>query len=120
MKPTLAPGVAQTARFTVTREMSPPHLPRIVLSTPHMIQLIEGTCLAAAKDHLDEGETTVGTHVCVSHEAAVGEGEEIEVACRLSKVDRRRLSFDVEVTGPRGRVSHGTHERAVVSLDRLG
>ena len=70
--------------------------------------------------YLDDGETTVGTHVCVSHEAAVLEGEEFEIVGRLTTVNRRRLTFDVEVTGPRGPVSRGTHERAVVSLDRMG
>jgi fluoroacetyl-CoA thioesterase len=119
MKDTLKVGVAREARYTVTREMAPPHLPRIVLSTPSMISLIEGTCLAAGQEHLDDGETTVGTHVCVSHLAAVGEGEEIVVRCRLTTIQRRRLTFDVEVDGPRGRVSDGTHQRAVVSLDRM-
>ena len=104
----------------MTTAMSPPHLPRVVLSTPAMIQLIEMTCLAAAQEHLDDGETTVGTHVCVSHQAAVVEGEEFDITCRLTAVNKRRLTFDVSVTGPRGVVSEGTHERAVVSLDRMG
>jgi fluoroacetyl-CoA thioesterase len=85
-----------------------------------MISLIEQNCLAAAQEHLDDGETTVGTHVCVSHQAAAAEGEEVTVRCRLSRVDRRRLTFDVAVEGPRGLISEGTHERAVISLDRLG
>jgi fluoroacetyl-CoA thioesterase len=120
MKDSLVAGIDISSRHTVTPDMSPPHLPRVVLSTPAMIQLIEVTCLAAAQAHLDEGETTVGTHVCVSHLAAVMEGEEFEVRGRLTEVNRRRLTFAVEVEGPRGRVSEGTHERAVVSLDRMG
>jgi fluoroacetyl-CoA thioesterase len=120
MKDSLVAGIVGTANHTVTPAMSPPHLPRVVLSTPTMIQLIEMTCLAAAQEHLDEGETTVGTHVCVSHQAAVVEGEEFEIRVRLTEVNRRRLSFAVEVEGPRGLLSEGTHERAVVSLDRMG
>jgi fluoroacetyl-CoA thioesterase len=119
LKDSLQVGIAREARYTVTRDMSPPHLPNAVLSTPSMISLVEGTCLAAAQEHLDAGETTVGTHVCVSHEAAVAAGEEIVVAVSLTKVDRRRLTFAVHVDGPRGRVSQGTHERAVISLERL-
>ena len=119
MKDSLVIGIEGSARHIVTRDMSPPHLPRVVLSTPMMIQLIELTCLGAAQTHLDEGETTVGTHVCVSHQAAVMEGEEFDISVRLSAVERRRLTFAVEVEGPRGRVSEGTHERAVVSLDRI-
>ena len=119
MKDSLAAGVEGRARHTVTADMSPRHLPRVVLSTPTMIQLIEMTCLQAAQEHLDDGETTVGTHVCVSHEAAVLEGEEFEIVGRLTEVNRRRLTFEVEVAGPQGVVSRGTHQRAVVSLGQM-
>jgi fluoroacetyl-CoA thioesterase len=85
-----------------------------------MIGLIEGTCLVSVRNQLDTGETTVGTHVCVSHDAAVLEGEQFVIRCRLDKVDRRRLTFAVEVDGPRGQVSRGTHQRAVIRLDRMG
>jgi fluoroacetyl-CoA thioesterase len=85
-----------------------------------MIGLIEGTCLETVRPHLDDGETTVGTHVCVSHQAAAGEGERVTVRCRLTKVERRRLTFEVEADVPAGRISEGTHERAVISLDRIG
>ena len=84
-----------------------------------MIGLIEQTCLVSVQDHLDEGETTVGTHVCVSHQAAALEGEEVVFRARLSTIERRRLTFDVQVEGPRGLLSEGTHERAVVLLDRM-
>ena len=120
MKSSLQPGLSGEARHVVTPEMSPAHLPRVVLSTPAMIGLLEQACLATAAEHLDDGETTVGTHVCVSHRAAALEGEEFVIRCRLSQVERRRLTFDVEVDGPRGRISEGTHERAVVALDRMG
>ena len=116
MKGSLAVGITKETRHSVTKEMSAPHLPRVVLSTPNMISLIEGTCLAAASAHLDENETTVGTHVCVSHQAAVTEGQEFVVRCRLTSIERRRLNFDVEVDGPTGPVSRGTHQRAVVNL----
>ena len=119
MKDTLIVGVANEMTHTVTREMSAPHLPRVVLSTPTMVGLIERTCLEAVQSHLNDGETTVGTHVCVSHDAAVGEGEEFVIRGRLDSIDRRRLNFAVEVDGPRGAVSRGTHQRAVVSLERM-
>jgi len=120
MRSTLQPGITNETRHTVTAEMSAPHLPRKVLSTPTMVGLIEGACLLATKEHLDDGETTVGTHVCVSHQAAAAEGDEVVIRCRLTTVNKRRLTFDVEVDGPTGtRISAGTHERAVVSLDRM-
>jgi fluoroacetyl-CoA thioesterase len=119
MKETLTVGLANEARHVVTREMAPPHLPAVVLSTPAMVGMIEGTCLLAAAPHLDEGETTVGTHVCVSHDAAVREGEEFVIRCRLTSIEKRRLNFDVAVDGPAGQVSRGTHQRAVVNFGRM-
>jgi fluoroacetyl-CoA thioesterase len=119
MRDTLVPGLPGEATYTVTAAMAPKHIPRVVLSTPSMIGLIEATCLQTVQPHLDEGETTVGTHVCVSHQAAAGEGEQVAIRCRLAKVERRRLTFDVEVRCGETTVSEGTHERAVVSLDRM-
>ena len=120
MKESLAPGIERDAEYTVTKEMAPPHLPMPVLSTPSMIELIEGTCLAAAQDHLDQGETTVGTHVCVSHTGPAMDGETITVHCSLAKVEKRRLTFDVEVRSPRATISEGTHQRAVIDTSRFG
>ena len=62
MKDTLQVGIENEMTYTVTAEMSPAHLPVKVLSTPSMIQLIEGTCLQGVQPHLDDNETTVGTH----------------------------------------------------------
>lgn len=114
MKDTLQAGLTGTARYTVTPEMSPPHLPTKVLSTPSMIGLIEGTCLQTAQAHLDAGETTVGIHVCVSHAASVPAGDEVEVRCELTERDRKRLVFATTVTSGDKVVSEGTHQRFVV------
>jgi fluoroacetyl-CoA thioesterase len=120
MKESLGVGIANETRHTVTKDMSPGHLPVDVLSTPTLIGFIEACCLVAVSPHLDEGEATVGTHVCVSHDAAVNDGEEFVVRCSLASIEKRRLNFDVEVDGPRGQVSRGTHQRAVVNLARMG
>jgi len=120
MHDTLQPGITNESRHTVTKDLSAPHLPRVVLATPAMIGLIEGTCLMATKPHLDDSETTVGTHVCVSHQAPALEGEEFVIRCRLTEVNKRRLTFDVTVDTANARISEGTHQRAIVLLDRMG
>jgi fluoroacetyl-CoA thioesterase len=119
MNDSLAVGLEHSVSYEVTPDMAPAHLPVPVLSTPSMILLVEQTCLAAAQAYLDEGETTVGTHVCVSHTGAVAVGESVTVHCRLQARDRRRLTFDVEVSGPAGAISTGTHERFVVDASRF-
>jgi predicted thioesterase len=116
MKDTLTTGIRGHSHHIVDESMSPPHLPTKVLSTPAMIDLIEQTCLSAAQEHLDDGETTVGIHVCVSHSASVSAGEAVDVVCELTEIDRRRLVFQTTVTSGDTAVSEGTHQRFVVRL----
>jgi fluoroacetyl-CoA thioesterase len=120
MEASLVPGIEDRRDYEVGPDMAPPHLPVAVLSTPSMVGLIEGACLGLTQRHLDEGETSVGTHVCVSHEAAVNVGEQVTVWCQLKTIEKRRLEFEVRVDGPRGPVSRGTHQRAVIKMDRFG
>ena len=120
VKDTLAVGMRDEQTYTVTEAMSPPHLPVAVLSTPYMVQLIEGTCLAAVQPHLDDGELTVGTHICVSHAGAAMAGEDVTVTCALDTIEKRRLTFAVTVQAPSGVISEGTHQRAVIQSSRFG
>ncbi len=117
MKDSLAVGISGSARHVVTPDMSPAHLPNKVLSTPSMVQLIEMECLTTAQAHLDDNETTVGVHICVSHSASVTAGEEVDVRCELSERDRRRLTFATTVRCGDRVVSEGTHQRFVVSRE---
>ena len=119
MKETLIVGFVAEERYEVTDDMAPPHLPMKVLSTPAMVQLIEQTCLQSIVPYLDEGETSVGTHVNISHSGPASSGEEVTVKARLGTIDRRRLTFEVEVHSPRGVISEGTHQRAVVDTARF-
>jgi fluoroacetyl-CoA thioesterase len=114
MRDTLTVGLENHVSHVVTREMAPGHLKRVVLSTPAMIGLIEKACHTVAQEHLDDSETTVGTHVCVSHESAVFEGEQFQIRCRLETIEGRRLNFIVDVEGPKGVVSRGTHHRVII------
>lgn len=120
MKDSLTIGIENVAKYKVEKSMAPPHLPMPVLGTPSMVGLIEQTCLLCAQSHLDSTETTVGTHVNVSHSGPAYVGEEIEITCKLREINKRRLLFDVEVKSPRGAISIGSHERAVVDLSKFG
>ncbi len=120
MKDSLQVDLSGERTYTVTDDMSPPHLPAKVLSTPAMIGLIEGTCLGTAQEHLDEGETTVGVHVNVSHSGPAMAGEDVTVEARLSELDGRRQTWEVVVRSPRGSISEGTHKRVVVDASRFG
>ena len=120
MKQSLVVGVAGQHAQVVTDDMSPPHLPTKVLSTPSMVQLIEMTCLRTIQEHLDDGETTVGIHVCVSHSAAAPSGQTVTIGCEITEVDRRRIVLATTVTCDDKLVSEGTHQRFVVKAQSFG
>jgi fluoroacetyl-CoA thioesterase len=120
MKDTLQAGLDNRLEVVVTPEMSPPHLPVKVLSTPSMVQLMEQTCLLAVAPHLDEHEATVGTHICVSHQAAAAAGEDVVVEGRLVEVVKRRLRFEVRALAGDRVLGEGTHDRAVIDTSRFG
>lgn len=121
MKDSLQPGLTHHLSERVSAALSPPHLlPMIVLSTPSMIQLMEMASLYAAQPHLDDNETTVGTHVDVSHRAAARDGETVAVDSELITVDRRRLTFAVRVSVGDRVIGEGTHQRAVIDTTGFG
>ncbi len=114
-------GTSHEITVTVTPDMSPSHLGDVaVLSTPSMINLMEQCCLQAMRPFHTDEETTVGTEVCVTHDAALAVGQQATVRAHLREMEGRRYVWEVEALGPDGkRLGGGTHKRAVVSLARL-
>lgn len=85
-----------------------------VFATPAMIALIEATASESVASQLDEGSSTVGTHLDVAHSAATPIGMEVTCETELVEVDRRRLVFSVKVHDSAGEVGSGIHERFIV------
>lgn len=115
-------GTEHQITATVTQEMTPPHLgpAAAVLSTPSMIGLMEQCCLQAMTPFLAENENSVGTKVCVTHDAAARVGDEIVIRARLEEFTGRRYVWEVAAYGPDDRkLGAGTHERAVIDMNRL-
>ncbi len=85
-----------------------------VLATPHLIFMLEDTCVLVVKPFLAEGEVTVGTSVHIDHVAAAEVGRSLTVLAELVTVRRRRLVFRVEGRVGRTVIGRGLHERAIV------
>ncbi len=115
-------GTKYEIAATVTAEMGAPHLgpAGAVLSTPSMIGLMEQCCLQAMRPFLDEEENSVGTKVCVTHDAACRVGEQVVIRARLAEFTGRRYVWEVNAVGPEERkLGGGTHERAVIDMRRF-
>lgn len=120
MPRTLRLGIEHTFEVTVSADHTPGHLlPAVVLSTPSMIGFMEEAATAVAQAQLDDGETTVGTHVDVSHESAARLGDTVTFLARLTAVDDRRLTFEVSATAGERVIGRGTHLRHVINRSRF-
>ena len=87
------------------------------LGTAALIGFLERAAERCASTCYECGEASVGTGVHVRHVAPAPVGAHVEVRARLADVNRRKLSFDVEVAWRDNVLMIGTHDRAVVDLD---
>jgi predicted thioesterase len=91
-----------------------------VFGTPFMVALMEKATCTAVSSILEEGETTVGTKINVSHIKASGVGAKITASAVLTQVDGRKLTFSVSAFEGDGTViGEGTIERFVVLADKF-
>lgn len=128
MKDTLKPGLKHTGTLDVLPSMTVPNVSAEltafadmppVFATAMMVGFIEATCIECIADHLDEDEHTVGTHINVSHTAATPAGMGVRAEVSLTGLERRMLTFKVEVFDDVGLIGRGSHHRAVIDLDRF-
>lgn len=90
-----------------------------VFATPMMISLMEKTCAKSVASHLQADESTVGTHVNVSHCAATPIGMKVYCESELIEIDRRKLTFKVTAYDERGLIGEGLHERFIIDSKKF-
>ncbi len=90
-----------------------------VLATPRLLAWCEAATCAAAGD-LAEGSTSVGTRVELDHLVPSAVGRRVRVLAVLTRVDGRRLGFEVTAAHEDGEVvGRGVVGRVVVDSERF-
>ncbi len=89
------------------------------LASPSMIRWMEFAARDAVLPHLDKGQDTVGVRVDVSHLAPTPIGETVAYRATVTKIDGRKVTFEVEAADSRQTVGKGTHERFIVDVERF-
>jgi len=110
-------GTTAEAETLVAEENLAPG--RGVFGTPNMVALIERAASGALAPLLPDGWSSVGTEICVRHLAATLPGARVWARATLVSVEGRRLRFAVEAFNPNRKIGEGTHERALVHLQRF-
>ena len=118
----LEPGLKGCAETVVTHENTAAAVGSgalEVFATPSMIALMEKAALETVMPYLAEGESTVGTEIRVTHDAAIPLSFPVTAEAELIEVDRRKLSFNVLARSGDEVIGQGTHTRFIVSVDRF-
>ena len=90
-----------------------------VFSTPSMIALMEKASRELVQPYLEEGQSTVGTLLEVSHVAASPIGAHIHAESTLVEIDRRMLTFEVKAYADGELIGEGRHQRCIIYAERF-
>lgn len=90
-----------------------------LVATPSFVALVIKAAVNAVEDRLPEGFVTVGRSMEFVHDAPTCLGMSLRVKATLKEIDGERLLFDIVACDNYGEVGYGTHERVVVSLEKL-
>jgi fluoroacetyl-CoA thioesterase len=90
-----------------------------VFATPYLILAMENAALNAIRPFLDPDESAVGTVINIQHLAATPVGHEVRGFAEVTKVDGRRIEFNVAAFDEIEEIGRGTHERIVIDLPRF-
>ena len=110
----IKPGLIAERTVTVDETLSITHTRVPMLSTPKMIDLMEGVCKDLVQGLLPPGFITVGYEVHVKHKAAAPLGTRVKTWCKVLDADGRKLLFEVRVTAENTVIGEGQHRRTII------
>lgn len=90
-----------------------------VFATPFMCALMEKAAWMAIAPGLDEGDSSVGTKLNISHLSATPVGLKVWAESEVTAVDGKRIEFKVTAGDEKGLIGEGTHERFIVTDERF-
>lgn len=90
-----------------------------VYATPHVVSDLEYACRDFIKEHLPEGQDSVGAHVEIRHLTPTPLGMEARHELTVAKVEGRNVTCTIEVFDALEKVATASHTRFVVDIERL-
>ncbi len=90
-----------------------------VLATPTMVAWMENAAMQCALPLLNEGESTVGSLVSVSHLRPTAPGVQVAATATLVERDGRKLTFRVGAVDDKGKIGEGTHVRYIINKEKF-
>ena len=86
-----------------------------VLATPVMIALMEQAAAELVEKNLPDDLTSVGTAININHNSPTPIGLKIYAEATITKIDGRKISFEITAFDEVGEIGRGSHERFIVN-----
>ena len=90
-----------------------------VFGTPFLCALMEEAAWKSIAPHLEEGQSTVGTRLEVSHDSATPLGMRVWAESEITQADGKRIVLKVAAYDEKGLIGQGVHERFIVTDERF-
>jgi predicted thioesterase len=115
---TLKVGMKDTLEWDVTEKLTTARGDYRVFSTPSMCLFAEMAAHRLVEPHLKLGQGQVGLTVNIRHMAPTPIGRRVRAAVELTAIERRKLSFHINIHDDTEQVGEVTHERFVIDVDK--
>ncbi|MCC8068913.1 MAG: thioesterase family protein [Methanosphaera sp.] len=90
-----------------------------VFATPSMVAIMEKASTMALERYLDNGATTVGTALDITHVSATPIGLEVYATAEVITVNNRKITLKVQAFDEVGLIGEGTHTRFIVFAEKF-
>ena len=117
-------GDTFTVQKTVTEDMTAAALGSgglPVFGTPYLIAMVENAAFTYLQQELPEGKSTLGTRVHKAPDTPSPGGREDTDHDEVTDVSAngKMIDFKASATDAAGLIGEGTHQRAVITVDRF-
>lgn len=86
-----------------------------VFATPALVALMENTAIRCLENKLDAESDTVGIEINVKHVKATPVGRPVHCKATISKIDGRRIRFEIEAWDDVATIGTAIHDRFVIN-----
>lgn len=90
-----------------------------VFGTPFLCALMEEAAWKSIAPCLEPGQSTVGTKLDISHDAATPVGMKVWAESEVTLVDGKRIELAVAAYDRKGPIGKGVHERFIVTDEKF-
>jgi len=90
-----------------------------VFSTPAMVALMENAAIRAIEAYVDKEFSSVGIEINVRHLSATPLYETVIAVAEVTRIEDRRVTFEVRAWDNRELIGEGTHVRYIIHVERF-